>query len=166
MISWKNIDHERPKIGEEVLIYCPELKFPYDIMKYKGEAVIYEDDRTMLVGQDSFVNKTGFLTDDVTHWSRLEKPQCYIPVESRDITEIHDIELAAPLNICAYQEDDGTYRAEFDLCYGVGDSIDEAIDMVKRELYTLKHDLNEQFDNLENGRALEMREWLNDIIRE
>ena len=39
-----------------------------EIMYYKPLPFIELEDRSMVVGQDLFCGKTGFLTDDITHW--------------------------------------------------------------------------------------------------
>ena len=165
-MEWINIDECKPQIDEWVLIYCPELNFPYDIMKYKGVATIEDDDETYLIGEDSFVNRSGFLTDDVTHWAELKNPKMFEPIDYTDITDVNGIELEGPLAVSIYQEDDGSYLAEFDIIYGNGNNIDEAVEMLKREIYTLKHNLNEQGDDNLNQKFTDYKDFFNQMIIE
>lgn len=76
VVIWQNINKEQPKEGEIVLIYCPELNFPYDIMYYDPNPVVYynskyQEKKLITIGRDCFYNKSGYIVDDVTHFARL-----------------------------------------------------------------------------------------------
>lgn len=66
-MNWIKIEDQLPKDGDRVITYF-ELT-GIEISTYKNLAGTEDE----VFGHNLFFNKSGFLTDDVTHWMPLPK---------------------------------------------------------------------------------------------
>jgi len=67
-MDWINIEDQMPKDDQKVITYCDMLdNNKIEIAIYKN-LVGTEDEK---FGHNMFYNKSGWLTDDVTHWMPL-----------------------------------------------------------------------------------------------
>jgi len=69
-MDWIKIEDQTPEDGQVVLTYFKELNNPIEISVYKN--LVGTDDE--IFGHNCFSNKSGWLTDDVTHWMPLPDP--------------------------------------------------------------------------------------------
>ena len=63
--GWININNQTPNDGQEVLTYFKLTGI--ELARYKKLKGTKEE----VFGQNMFYNKSGYLTDDVTHWMPL-----------------------------------------------------------------------------------------------
>lgn len=69
-MDWIKIEDQVPEDGQVVITYFEELNNKIEISTYKN-LVGTEDE---MFGHNMFYNKSGWLTDDVTHWMPLPDP--------------------------------------------------------------------------------------------
>ena len=69
-MDWIKIEDQVPEDGQLVLTYFEVLNNKIEISTYKN---LVGTDREIF-GHNLFYNKSGFLTDDVTHWMPLPDP--------------------------------------------------------------------------------------------
>ena len=68
-MDWINIRNQQPKDGARVLTYFKDF-IGIEIATYCN----LRGTKDEVFGLDCFHNKSGFLTDDVTHWMSLPEP--------------------------------------------------------------------------------------------
>lgn len=69
-MDWIKIEDQVPEDGQVVITY-------FDLLNNKIEIAIYKNlvgTEDKMFGHNLFYNKSGWLTDDVTHWMPLPDP--------------------------------------------------------------------------------------------
>jgi len=69
-MDWINIEDQVPEDGQLVLTYFDILDNKIEISRYKN--LLGTEDE--IFGHNMFHNRSGWLTDDVTHWMPLPEP--------------------------------------------------------------------------------------------
>jgi len=69
-MDWISIKDQVPEDGAIVITYFGELNNPIEIARYKNLKGTEDE----VFGHNCFINKSGWLTDDVTHWMPLPDP--------------------------------------------------------------------------------------------
>lgn len=72
-MAWIEIEDQVPEDGQVVIIYFEHTGV--EVATYKN-LVGTEDE---IFGHNLFYNKSGFLTDDVTHWMPCKDPDAPLP---------------------------------------------------------------------------------------
>lgn len=75
-MNWIKIEDELPVEGEKVLTYFDFVGVEIAFYQNVSEEIEVIDGKEYkgIWGQNMFYNKSGYLTDDVTHWMPLPKP--------------------------------------------------------------------------------------------
>jgi hypothetical protein len=76
-MKWIDIRERQPEFGQKCYVWCDFLNLEGEVMQYKPLPFIELEDWSIVVGRDLFHGKTGFLTDDVTHWMPAEEELMY-----------------------------------------------------------------------------------------